>query len=192
MLICDLCSRLDVTSTHQSPDPRAVARATPIAASPVAPSRVRLHALKAQSSSSTPGCCCQPRQPQVAPRLCVAATSFGTFYPPFSGAPARNGARADPRLLSSAAHEPGRRTDDALCRASERDSPKRAGSEEPRVPPLAMRQHRAVMSPERLSSKDPPDATEQARRSSDGRHDYPGLATEAPLPTRISRARGAH
>lgn len=53
-----------------------------LGASPAAPPRVRLHALKAEDSSPTPVHCCQHLRPQGALRLCVAAARYGNAHPP--------------------------------------------------------------------------------------------------------------
>jgi hypothetical protein len=97
--------------------PRLVAYAMSLGASSFAPPRVRLHALKAENSSPTPGCCCQHVRPQAALQLCVADARCGHAPPPVRVSRADAHAQ-DPRCACSATPEPEERTAGALCHAS--------------------------------------------------------------------------
>lgn len=97
--------------------PELVAYAISLGASSAAPPRVRLHALKAENSSPTPGCCCQHVRPQGALRMCVADARCGYARPPVRVSRADAHAH-DPMCACSATPEPEERTAGALCHAS--------------------------------------------------------------------------
>lgn len=97
--------------------PGLVAYAMSLGASSAAPPRVRLHALKAENSSPTPGYCCQHVRLQGALRMCVADARCGYARPPVRVSRAAAHAH-DPMCACSATPEPEERTAGALCHAS--------------------------------------------------------------------------
>jgi hypothetical protein len=76
-----------------------------------------------------------------------------------------------PVRACSASHEPDGHAAGVLCRAPDTARRSEPALEAPRTHPLAMRQHRAVMSPERLPSIDP----SNARRASPPHFPWPPL-----------------
>lgn len=126
--------------------------------------RSRLHA----SPSHTRACVCRTRRdprrrrasvagrhrPQVALRLGAAVTSYVPIRPPDDEVAC---ACADkrPERACSATREPDGWAADVPCRTAARPTRGRDGATAPRTNPLAVRQHRAVVSPERLPSINP-------------------------------------
>lgn len=115
----------------------------------------------------------------------AAATSYDPVPPSRIGA-IRLSVECDPRALVRMTREPDGRVADALCRAAVRTHARCAVATVPRALPLAVRQHRAVMSPERLPSKSPQVLDQPSGRPAPwSRHCYADLAAGAQLPTRV-------
>jgi hypothetical protein len=163
--------------------PGLVARASRSALHSTTPSRVRLHALKAGSSSPTPEGCFQPDRPQVAARLCVVRASCVAFRPPEGGCH-DVACAADPSAL---VRQRTSRTDAALTLSVAPPVPRRRSDtvrREPRTLSPAVRQHLGLPSPERLPSRGPPADTRRAGTC-------PVAATAAPTwPSRRSFRHG--
>lgn len=152
--------------------------------------RARLRAPDTTRSTSTPGLRCRNARPQVMPRLGAAVTSCVATPSSRESPPALR--RGDPRLLvrQCASRRAGTLTSPVALRLSRARRPDVDPT--PRTHPLAVRQHRAVLSPERLPSKDPRGFFRLVQpASSPWPPPFPRLRRRSTASNSRSRARGA-
>jgi hypothetical protein len=103
MPFCDLCNRLDVTSTHQSSDSRAWCLRTRDRRFTRRPlPRARLRAPDTTRSTSTPELRCRKPRPQVMLQLGAAVTSYDPRRPLHGGRSPLSEAATRARLLGHA------------------------------------------------------------------------------------------
>jgi len=149
-----LCYRLDVTSTHQSSDSRAWCLRTsdlgftrrPVTHAPACAGHDEIHVDAGLPLPEAP----TPSGVAVG----AAITSYVPIRPPDDEV-ACAGADKRPERACSATREPDGWAADIPCRTAARPTRGRDGATAPRTNPLAVRQHRAVVSPERLPSMNP-------------------------------------
>jgi hypothetical protein len=168
----DLCSQPVFTSTHRPPDSRAWRlRASDrcVARRPISRALARVGTGELGTDAGSPLPVARtPGDDAIGRRVHLlrdASTS------PVRGAARRVSCGLRPVRACSAASEPVGRVTDALCRAPDTTRRSRPALGAPRTHPLAMRQHRAVVSPEHLPSIDP----SPARRASPSRNRRPPL-----------------
>lgn len=123
MLVSNLCSRPELTSTRDAPESRAGGlRRTDRSLTPRARiARTLVRAPTTKRSTSTPTVRCRSSEPQVVTRLDVASTSCKRNHPPREGVP-RTVPRQRPAPACSARCTPGGSPADIPCHAAPRGS----------------------------------------------------------------------
>jgi hypothetical protein len=136
------------------PTPGHGACALPISASRAAQSHTRLRVPDTTRSTSTPGFRC--RKAPTPSGAAVGRRSHQLRPNPSSrDEVACAGAGKRPERACSATREPDGWAADVPCHTAARPTRGRDGATAPRTNPLTVRQHRAVVSPERLPSMNP-------------------------------------